>query len=75
MTKEELLQDELQRVKFRIQILNMIEDKLREMKALAEQVVRKEIGQEEIANIQFRVNELVNEISSLEKLEEPEVLH
>ena len=72
MIKEEnLLQDELKRVKFRIQILNMIEDKLREMKALAEQVIRNELREEELAGIQFRVNELVWEISTLEKLENP----
>lgn len=76
MTKDEVvLQAELKRVKYRIQILNMIEEKLREMQALAEQVVRKELGQEEIAKIQFRVNELASEIHTLEKTVEPEIYH
>ena len=70
-----LLQDELKKVKYRIQILNMIEDKLRDMKALAERVVENEYGQAEIARIQFRVNELVSEIVALDKVEGTEVLH
>ena len=72
---EAFLQDELKKVKYRIQILNMMEDKLRDMKALAERVVKNELEQEEIARIQFCVNELVNEINALDKIEGTEVLH
>lgn len=76
MTREEVfLQDELKKVKNRIQILNIIEDKLRDMKTLAERVVENEFGQEEIARIQYRVNELINEIGALDKVEGSEVLH
>lgn len=72
MTKEKaFLQEELERVKFRIKILNMIEDKLKEMKSLAEQVTGSELGQEESAVIQSRVNKLVREIDALDKLKEP----
>ncbi|GAB6180175.1 hypothetical protein JCM14036_14940 [Desulfotomaculum defluvii] len=73
INEEALLQEELKKVKFRIQILNIIEEKLREMKALAEQVAGKELGQEEIANIQSRVYELASEIRTLENVVEPEV--
>ncbi|MEG6520431.1 hypothetical protein [Desulfotomaculum sp. 1211_IL3151] len=70
-----LLQAELKRVKFRIQILKIIEDKLREMSGLAEQAAGNELSQEEIVVIQSRMNELISEIDILEKIKEPEVFN
>ena len=69
------MQDELERVKFRIEILNIIEDKLREMKALAQRVVENELEQEEIQRVQLRVNELAKEIGELEQINGVEVVH
>lgn len=74
-TEKALLQDELKRVEFRIQILNLIEDKLREIKALAEQAGESELSQEEISRIQLCVNQLISEINALDKIDVVGVIH
>lgn len=76
MSKEaESLQEQLKRVKFRMQILDLIEDRLREMKALAQRVAWHDLDQGEIDIIQKRVNELADEINFLERLEAPDLIH
>ncbi|AQS59838.1 hypothetical protein B0537_12545 [Desulforamulus ferrireducens] len=70
-----ILQDQLKRVKFRMQILDLIEDRLREMKALAQRVAWHDLNQGEIDIIQKRVNELAGEITFLERLEAPDLIH
>ena len=67
--KELSTQEILERVKFRMEVLAMIEDKLRDIKALAEQAAANELGQDEIVNIQGRINELIGEIAALDKVE------
>ncbi|MDS1029515.1 hypothetical protein RDV78_03235 [Bacillota bacterium LX-D] len=67
MFDEGFLQTELKWVKYKMQILDMIEGKLQEIKALAEQVASNELVREEIENIQARVNKLISEIKMLEQ--------
>ena len=67
--KELSTQEILERVKFRMEVLDMIEDKLRKMKALAERAAESELEQEEIVNIQGRINELMGEIAALDKVQ------
>lgn len=67
--KELSTQEILERVKFRMEVLDMIEDKLRQMKELAERAAESELGQEEIVNIQGRINELMSEIAALDKVQ------
>lgn len=67
--KELSTQEILERVKFRMEVLGMIEDKLRQMKALAERAAESELGQDEIVNIQGRINELMGEIAALDKVQ------
>ncbi|SKA73549.1 hypothetical protein SAMN05428976_101240 [Clostridium sp. USBA 49] len=64
--KEELIQ-ELQRVKYRIQILDMIEERLLIMRQLAEVVRDNKLNENKIREINQRIEKLVNEINSLDE--------
>ena len=62
--KEEIEQ-ELEKVKYRIQIVDLIEEKLFEMRALAQRVVDEELTDEEVESINQRVQSLDQEIKLL----------
>ncbi|WP_127836699.1 hypothetical protein [Clostridium prolinivorans] len=64
--KEELIQ-ELQRVKYRIQILDMIEERLLIMRQLAEIARDNKFNENEIREINQRIEKLVNEINALDE--------
>ncbi|NTW06112.1 MAG: hypothetical protein HGA27_08360 [Peptococcaceae bacterium] len=73
--QEALLKEKLIEIKLRIMILDLIEARLKEIKALAIQVADREYSREEIADFQLQVNNLVEEINSLDRVEMPRVLH
>ncbi len=73
--KEALLKEKLIEIKLRIMILDLIEARLKEIKALALQVAERECSQEEIADFQLQVNHLVEEINALDRVERPKIFH
>lgn len=70
MTKEDeerkKLTGYLNQVNTRLQILDMIEDRLLKMKELAERVVGEDLKEEEIQHINNQVQELVKEVALLD---------
>lgn len=64
-TREEL-EKELKRVKCRLEILDMIEERLFKMKSLAEKVVDNELGKSEIERINEEVKYLQEQIRLLD---------
>jgi chorismate mutase len=67
MDDKEDLTKELQWVKYRIQILDMIEERLLIMRQLAEVVRDNKLNENEIREINQRIEKLVNEINALDE--------
>ena len=66
-SEEEALHQQLHWVKYRIQILELIEEKLKEIRSLALQIRDTRPDRTETIRIQDRVNELMTEIRELEQ--------
>lgn len=66
METREQLEKELQGVKDRIEILNMIEELLLKMKSLAEDVVESDLNAEEIEKINREVKYLQEQVMLLD---------
>ncbi|ABR46967.1 hypothetical protein Amet_0742 [Alkaliphilus metalliredigens QYMF] len=62
--KKEMKQ-ELEKVKYRIKILDLIEEKLFEMRELAQRVIEEELTDEEIENINQQVKTLEKQVKLL----------
>ena len=60
------LKEQLEKVNMRLQILDMIENKLLKMRELAERVVEEDLTEKEIENINKQVQELVAEVELLD---------
>jgi hypothetical protein len=60
------LQEQLDKVNRRLEILDMIEEKLLQMKKLAERVVDEELAQEEIQEINKKVQNLGEQVRLLD---------
>ncbi len=60
------MQDQLKKVNFRLEILDMIEDKLLKMKSLAQRVVDEDLTEKEIGNINKQVQELGQQVKLLD---------
>ena len=60
------LKEQLEKVNMRLQILDMIEDKLLKMKELAQRVVEEDLTEEKIQDINKQVQELVAEVDLLD---------
>ena len=58
--------EQLKNVNFRLEILDMIEDKLLKMKRLAQRVVDEDLTEEEIGNINKQVQDLVEQVKLLD---------
>ena len=58
--------EQLDKVNMRLQILDMIENKLFKMKELAQRVVEEELTDKEIVDINNQVQELVAEVDLLD---------
>lgn len=58
--------EQLEKVNMRLQILDMIENKLFKMKELAQRVVEEELTDKEIVDINNQVQELVAEVDLLD---------
>ena len=65
-TKKEL-EDQLQEVKQRLEILDMIDGRLFEMKKLAQRVIGEELSEMEIEEINNQVKALEQEVILLDK--------
>ena len=65
-TKKEL-EDQLQEVKQRLEILDMIDGRLFEMKKLAQRVIDEELSEMEIEEINNQVKALEQEVILLDK--------
>ena len=68
--KEELreaLEAELQQVRYRQSILDIIEDKLRDMKWLAEQAAAEDISPEEREVVNAKLNEMASQVKALDE--------
>lgn len=63
---EELIQ-QLNWVKYRLRMLDLIEEKLLKMKALACLVKDKEMDKEEIENINLEIQRLAKEVNGLDE--------
>ena len=63
--KEQLI-EQLKKVNMRIQILDMIENKLLKMKELAQRVVEEDLTEKEIQKINNQVEELAGEVDLLD---------
>ena len=63
--KKGLIQS-LEKVNFRLEILDMIEKKLLEMKELAQRVVEEDLTKEEMEELNKQVQELVAEVELLD---------
>ena len=63
--KKELI-EQLQKVNMRLQILDMIENKLLKMKELAGRVVEEDLTEKKIEDINKQVQELVAEVDLLD---------
>lgn len=68
LTETTALEEQLKCVKYRIQILDMIEAKLREIKTLVVQIRDGNITEEKVSCIQAQVNELIKEVIELNKI-------
>ena len=70
MTEEEKvknqLKEQLEKVNMRLEILDMIEEKLLKMKKLAQRVVEEDLADKEIQDINKQVQELVAEVELLD---------
>ena len=62
------LEQELIEVKHRIQTLDIIENKLFQMKAIAEYVKENDLSEEEILELDIKINKLKDEIRGLEDI-------
>ncbi len=60
------MEEQLNKVNFRLEILDMIEDKLLKMKSLAQRVVDEDLSQKEIGNINKQVQGLVEQVKLLD---------
>ena len=58
--------ESLEKVNFRLEILDMIEKKLLEMKELAQRVVEEDLTEKEIHDINKQVQELVTKVDLLD---------
>ncbi|ABR46970.1 hypothetical protein Amet_0745 [Alkaliphilus metalliredigens QYMF] len=54
------MEQQLEKVKYRIQMLDLIEEKLFQMRELAQRVIDEELSNEEIENINQQVKTLEN---------------
>ena len=63
--KKQLI-EQLQKVNMRLQILDMIENKLLKMKELAQRVVEEDLTEKEIEDINKQVQELVTKVDLLD---------
>lgn len=59
---KEKLEEELIKVKHKIQILDIIENKLFQMKAIAEYVKDNDLSKEEMLDLNIKINRLRDEI-------------
>ncbi len=66
VTKKEL-QDELKRIKQRLEILDMIDERLFEMKKLANRVINEELTPKQIKEINKQVKNLEQQVILLDK--------
>ncbi len=60
------IEEQLKKVNMRLQILDMIENKLLKMKELAQRVVEEDLTEKETQDINKRVQELVVEVELLD---------
>ncbi len=60
------LEEQLRKVKQRLQMLDMIEEKLLQMKKLAQRVVDNDLCEEEIEEINFQVKNLEEQVKLLD---------
>lgn len=60
------MEDQLKKVNFRLEILDMIEDKLLKMKRLAGRVVEEDLTEKEIKEINKQVKEIVGQVKLLD---------
>lgn len=67
MDSKEELESELQRVKYRLEILDMIEERLLQMKALAEEVLEGKLNGEEIERVNMELQYLQEQVRLLEE--------
>ena len=63
--KKQLI-DQLEKVKFRLEILDMIEEKLLKMKDLAQRVVDEDLSDKEISEINLEVKNLGDQVKLLD---------
>ncbi len=75
MNEAELIKKEIDRIKHRIETLNLIEEKFYEIRILAVLVATNDFSQDVICKIQDRVNQLYDEINSLSSSGTPGMLH
>ncbi|KAB2952522.1 hypothetical protein F9B85_07595 [Heliorestis acidaminivorans] len=69
--KERILREQLEVIKYRLELLGQIEEKLKEMRALAVYASTNDLSEEEVEKIQEWVDRLQDEIAQLN--EEAEV--
>lgn len=60
------IEDQLKKVNFRLEILDMIGDKLLSMKKLAQRVVEEDLTEKEIGDINNQVQDLVEQVNLLD---------
>ncbi|QGG49287.1 hypothetical protein [Heliorestis convoluta] len=63
--KEKILRDQLELIKYRLELLGQIEEKLKEMRALAVYASTRNLNEEEARKIQEWVDKLQDEIALL----------
>ncbi|EOD00375.1 hypothetical protein [Caldisalinibacter kiritimatiensis] len=63
---EEYLKEKLEWVKYRLEMLDIIEDKLKEMKSLAEYIKENDLDDEEAMKINNKFNELKEEVIKMD---------
>ena len=61
------IEDQLEKVNLRMQILDMMESRLLKMRELAQRVVEEDLTEKEIQDIDDSVQELVKEVKLLDK--------
>jgi hypothetical protein len=64
---KEQLQEQLEKVKQRLQILDMIEEKLFQMKELAQRVIDEDLSDNEIQDINNEVQNLGQQVKLLDR--------
>jgi hypothetical protein len=67
--KDELireLEQELLWVKYRQRMLDIIENKLLEMRGLAEMAMEGKLGEEELQDLNVRINDLLDQVKALD---------